>query len=690
MALVPLIALLVLASPAAGYPVGGPGTGVTRIGPDETPFDWSEMACGEGDIPDSPARAFRDSTNRVQLTLSHDSSQRMTGPNLNALSHGCEITLSSFGSSDPATFDNQQWIHAPYTLDGNTVYALLQNEYYGWQHPGMCTTQGVYDFNCNYQSVTMGISTNRGDSYTHSPAPTHLVAMVPYQYVPDGGPYRMTPTNILFRQSDGYYYAFLSAEPEGAQQVGTCVMRTQTLSNPTSWRAWDGSGYNVRFINPYVETSEPPAAHVCTPVVPHIFESVSYSTYFGKYLAVGQGTKVDPNTGQYVDGIYYSLSDNLVNWSVRKLVVQAPMIWTRECDEEDPVAYASLLDPESTSRNFETTGQRPYLYLTRFHYNWCDGDFHNRDLIRIPIEFSDQVTGGPTARFSLSANPAATNQAVTFDASASSDPGGSITKYEWDLDGNGTYETDTGTTPTASRSYSTAGAVTVWLRVTDNSGNRTTTTRKLVVANAPLYAAPASASSLSFSLVPNFRQCLSGANGQHSAPFGVMSCVSPVPFSPVARIGGQSVGSVSLTVQPGDRFTAADEADISINVNMTDVRSGSETGADYNPNVSGPDMTFVSRMRLTDYYNGATQVVAGTATETDFAVPVDCVDTTDTAVGATCGTNTTAEALMPGFAPEGKRTIINMFRARLNDAGVNGVRGDSDDKLFAQQGYYVP
>ena len=39
-------------------------------------------------------------------------------------------------------------------------------------------------------------------------------------------------------------------------------------------------------------------------------------------------------------------------------------------------------------------------------------------------------------------------QTVTFNASGSSDPDGTIAKYEWDLDGNGTYETNTGTTPT--------------------------------------------------------------------------------------------------------------------------------------------------------------------------------------------------------------------------------------------------
>ena len=47
----------------------------------------------------------------------------------------------------------------------------------------------------------------------------------------------------------------------------------------------------------------------------------------------------------------------------------------------------------------------------------------------------------PTASFTVTPNPAQTGQTVTFNGSASSDPDGPITKYEWDLDGDGTYET---------------------------------------------------------------------------------------------------------------------------------------------------------------------------------------------------------------------------------------------------------
>ena len=50
----------------------------------------------------------------------------------------------------------------------------------------------------------------------------------------------------------------------------------------------------------------------------------------------------------------------------------------------------------------------------------------------------------PNGGFTISQNPAKTNTSITFDASASHDPDGTIAKYEWDLDGNGTYETNTG------------------------------------------------------------------------------------------------------------------------------------------------------------------------------------------------------------------------------------------------------
>jgi PKD repeat protein len=104
----------------------------------------------------------------------------------------------------------------------------------------------------------------------------------------------------------------------------------------------------------------------------------------------------------------------------------------------------------------------------------------------------------PNAAFTISPNPAQTGQTVTFNGAGSSDPGGSISKYEWDLDGNGSYETDTGTTSSASRSYATVQSITVALRVTDNLGATSTVAHQLTV-NSPSNQAPTA----SFTMSPN-------------------------------------------------------------------------------------------------------------------------------------------------------------------------------------------
>jgi hypothetical protein len=47
-------------------------------------------------------------------------------------------------------------------------------------------------------------------------------------------------------------------------------------------------------------------------------------------------------------------------------------------------AFPSVIDPGSTSRNFETVGKTAYLYYTQFHYTNCQQTL-DRDLVRVPI-----------------------------------------------------------------------------------------------------------------------------------------------------------------------------------------------------------------------------------------------------------------------------------------------------------------
>lgn len=102
---------------------------------------------------------------------------------------------------------------------------------------------------------------------------------------------------------------------------------------------------------------------------------------------------------------------------------------------------------------------------------------------------SVNVTNRPVAAFTATPNPVSLQRPVVFDAAGSSDADGTIVRHEWDLDGNGSFETDTDATASASRAYATAGTYAVQLRVTDDDGARATVAVSVVAANRPPVAA---------------------------------------------------------------------------------------------------------------------------------------------------------------------------------------------------------
>ena len=201
-------------SDAIGYQFGEPE--VRAIGPEEVVFDYSTMKCSTEDIPDSPARAFRDSQNRVQVIASHASVRRKIGPGLSSVVHQCPIVMDSHSNSDPATFDDREWLSSVYTTDGQTIYGLMSVEYHGWEYDEACASYVAagQHLKCWYNSINLTKSVNGGSTYSHTAPPSHLIASSPYQYATGNGPLGyFDPSNIVYRQSDGYYYAMLRAEP---------------------------------------------------------------------------------------------------------------------------------------------------------------------------------------------------------------------------------------------------------------------------------------------------------------------------------------------------------------------------------------------------------------------------------------------------------------------------------------------
>ncbi|MDZ7688671.1 MAG: PKD domain-containing protein [Halobacteriales archaeon] len=88
----------------------------------------------------------------------------------------------------------------------------------------------------------------------------------------------------------------------------------------------------------------------------------------------------------------------------------------------------------------------------------------------------------PVASFGLSTDTPTVNEAVTFDASASSDSDGMVQTYAWDFDGDGTTDA-TRTVPLVTHTYNNPGTYAVTLEVTDDDGATDTTTRTVSVSS---------------------------------------------------------------------------------------------------------------------------------------------------------------------------------------------------------------
>jgi len=112
---------------------------------------------------------------------------------------------------------------------------------------------------------------------------------------------------------------------------------------------------------------------------------------------------------------------------------------------------------------------------------WDDsGLAGTRSLTFLAIDPANQP---PVASFLPSVLNGDAPLAVDFDATGSSDPDGTIIKYEWDFNSDGIYEVDQSGVPLASHTFGRSGANIVHLRVIDNFLATDTTLASIVLAH---------------------------------------------------------------------------------------------------------------------------------------------------------------------------------------------------------------
>ncbi len=349
----------------------------------ETVFDFSTQGIAN-DYPDAPARAFRDASGKIQLLSVHYDAFRMIGNDFNNLSrdYANGPVFSSGNNTAVSEYDYHTWIASPYTLDGVTIYSLNHHEYFG-------TSYNYYNW---HNTITQAVSTDTGKTYQQASAPNHLVWSLPYNYSASQGPCGyFNPSNIVYNQEDGYYYCYIHLEARLNQLTGVGLIRTDDLSDPTSWRGWDGAGFNVTSHNPYTGGSVNPDEHILAPLndlndnIGTMSSSITYNTFFNKWMLVGISSQII--NGVLVNGAFFSLSGDMIHWSQRKLLRAFTGTWGTTYPSYN---YPSIIDHTDASRNFSFSGQDAYLYFTRAN------NASDRDLVRIPIHFNKHTVTGFT------------------------------------------------------------------------------------------------------------------------------------------------------------------------------------------------------------------------------------------------------------------------------------------------------
>src|SRR5919112_3661167 len=94
----------------------------------------------------------------------------------------------------------------------------------------------------------------------------------------------------------------------------------------------------------------------------------------------------------------------------------------------------------------------------------------DRQLFNNPLGVAVVANREPVAALSVSPARVAGGRQVSLDASGSRDPEGLQLRYAWDLDGNGSFETDGGTSPTITHAYSGTTTFAPRVRASDPHG----------------------------------------------------------------------------------------------------------------------------------------------------------------------------------------------------------------------------
>jgi hypothetical protein len=344
-----------------------------------TLFSARASGCGPNIIPDSPARAFRRADGNMELIAAHYEDWMMLGRSFESLRTNCQSIMAydDYHQDVPG----QLWIQATYTLDGRRIEGFASQDLSTKMYAEGCD-RAVHPGHCWANQI---ISVRSGDMGTHF-IPGPVVASEGDTYPPsEVGQFGFfTSTNIV--HFGPYYYVILFQSPPhdpglstGMTQSGNCMFRSNNFADPSSWRGWTGRGYS------YQPDRGQGQCAIIAPSDLGPFRSIQFVPSARRWIAMTSGRHQLPGDSRPVPGFYSMTSPDLVHWENLTRVMPVPLA-ARSDSMDDIYSYPSLLDPESSTMNFETLDHGTAVLVFSVHHLRNGQGTMNRDLQYVTVQ----------------------------------------------------------------------------------------------------------------------------------------------------------------------------------------------------------------------------------------------------------------------------------------------------------------
>lgn len=375
-----LLVGIVLVGPSAARE---PGIAVSVDGAVQVLFDPRDSACDPVEIPDAPAIAFRDDQERIVLFAPSFRNRAFVGRTLGELQLDCRPRFQAANSPEPNLLDDRLWLHAVYTTDGRTVFALGSVGYMPYRHGRACAA-GPDRTDCWYNGIAVLRSGDAGASFAYDAAPPrHLLLKPPQAYSereehPEGF---ITATNLV--RVGEHVYTLVKRRRAAASGHGMCVLRAR-VADLTRWETWDGRAF-------VAAASRQPdgwlsAAGGCADVGGSrrlASRGLVYHAGSRTFVTVFEDRR---GAGLADQGFYYRTSTDLLQWSDAKLLY-ATRLQSSASADEDYGQYPSIIDGHSADRNFGHVGDAASLVFVRLlpAKNPSGKPLRRRQLVAVPL-----------------------------------------------------------------------------------------------------------------------------------------------------------------------------------------------------------------------------------------------------------------------------------------------------------------